>query len=225
MAENKKTFVFYSDWRNMINEMPNNDAGELLKHILSYVNDESPTTENILVKMAFGHMKPLLKADLVKWEELRKKRSEYGKKGGQAKAKQKLSKPEQPEAVNGNVNDNATVNVSDTDNVIQGEDDVLEVEILDSFPFDQFWNVYNKKNDKKYCAEKWEKLTEKDREAIMRVVYDYVEATPDAQFRKNPKTFLNQRSWEDEGLCLTKKTLQDGEQSTDDIIAQRKYAN
>ena len=44
--------------------MPNSDAGELIKHVLSYVNDENPTTDNILVKMAFGHMKPMLKKDL-----------------------------------------------------------------------------------------------------------------------------------------------------------------
>lgn len=113
MAENKKTFIFYSDWINMINEMPDNDAGQLLKHILSYVNDESPSTENILVKMAFAHMKPLLKADLVKWDNIRQKRVEYGKKGGQAKAKQKLAKAKQVEAVNDNVNVNVNVNVND----------------------------------------------------------------------------------------------------------------
>ncbi len=27
MAENKKTFIFYSDWHNMIKEMPNESAG------------------------------------------------------------------------------------------------------------------------------------------------------------------------------------------------------
>jgi len=104
MAEGKKTFIFYSDWINLIREMDNEDAGELLKHILSYVNDENPETENKFVRMAFGHMKPLIKSDLVKWDGIRKKRSEYGKKGGQAKAKQKLANAKQVEAVNVNVN-------------------------------------------------------------------------------------------------------------------------
>lgn len=108
MAENKKTFIFYSDWINMVREMPSSDAGDLLKHILSYVNDESPTTKNILVRMAFGHMKPMIKSDLIKWDGIRKQRAEYGKKGGQAKAKHKLSKPKQLEAVN--VNENVNVN-------------------------------------------------------------------------------------------------------------------
>lgn len=105
MAEGKKTFIFYSDWINMVREMPDEDAGALLKHVLSYVNDEEPTTDNLLVKMAFGHMKPMLKKDLDKWEKIREKRREAGKKGGQANAKQNEANAKQVQAVNVNVND------------------------------------------------------------------------------------------------------------------------
>tara|TARA_R110000772_G_scaffold145504_1_gene255467 strand:- start:18803 stop:19399 length:597 start_codon:yes stop_codon:yes gene_type:complete len=104
--EGKKTFIFYSDWINMVREMPNEEAGLLLKHVLSYVNDENPISENVLVKMAFAHMKPILKSDLEKWDDIREKRKEYGAKGGKANAKQKLPKAKQVEAVNDNVNDN-----------------------------------------------------------------------------------------------------------------------
>ena len=89
--------------------------------------------------------------------------------------------------------------------------DIIVPEILVPFPFDHFWNIYNKKNDKKYCESKWNKLPEKDREAIMSVVYDYIDSTPDIQFRKNPKTFLNQRSWEDEDLLVTKINMEHGQ--------------
>lgn len=104
MAEGKKTFVFYSDWINLINEMPNEEAGILLKHILSYVNDENPSTDNILVKMAFAHIKPILKKDLKRWESIREKRKEAGAKGGKANAKQNEANAKQLEAVNDNVN-------------------------------------------------------------------------------------------------------------------------
>ena len=89
MAENKKTFIFYSDWINLVREMDNEDAGELLKHLLSYVNDEDPTTDNKFVKMAFGHMKPMLKKDLDKWDKQLKKYSDMGK----ASAKKRSVKP------------------------------------------------------------------------------------------------------------------------------------
>lgn len=129
MAENKRTFIFYSDWINIVREMPDKDAGELLKHILSYVNDEDPGTENILVKMAFGHMKPLLKDDLEKWDEIRKMRKKAGSKGGKAKAKQMLPNANQVEAVNVNVNVNDNVNVNVNDNK---EKVNFEIEIHDS---------------------------------------------------------------------------------------------
>lgn len=118
MAEGKKTFIFYSDWINMVREMDNEDAGELLKHILRYVNDENPETKNKFVKMAFGHMKPLIKSDLVKWDSIRAKRKEAGAKGGkttQANAKQNQANAKQVQAVNDNVNINTTTKEVEVD--------------------------------------------------------------------------------------------------------------
>ena len=114
MAKGKKTFIFYSDWINMIREMKDSDAGELLKYVLSYVNDENPTTENPFVKIVFGHMKPMLKDDLDKWDLIREKRRKAGSKGGkqtQANAKQMLEHAKQVQAVNDNVN--VSTNVDD----------------------------------------------------------------------------------------------------------------
>ena len=107
MAKGKKTFIFYSDWINMVREMSDSDSGELLKHILKYVNDENPTTENPFVKIVFGHMKPMLKEDLDKWDLIRQKRKEAGAKGGKQKvanARQMLQGAKQVVAVNDNVN-------------------------------------------------------------------------------------------------------------------------
>lgn len=119
MAEGKKTFIFYSDWINMVREMPNEDAGELLKHILSYVNDENPETKNILVKMAFGHMMPILKRDLKKWETQLKTYSEMGKKSAEKRAlnqeQPKSTYVEPTPTVNDNDNDNDNVNVNEND--------------------------------------------------------------------------------------------------------------
>jgi len=110
MAEGKKTFIFYSDWINMVSEMPDKEAGMLLKHILEYVNDKCPEADNLLVKMAFGHMKPLIKSDLKKWDAIREKRKEAGAKGGkrtQANAKQNQANAKQVQPVNDNVNVNS----------------------------------------------------------------------------------------------------------------------
>jgi hypothetical protein len=130
MAKGKKTFIFYSDWINMINEMPNEDAGDLLKHILSYVNDENPTTDNILVKMAFGHIKPMLKADLDKWDKQLEKYSEMGKKSAVKRALNKtqptLTYVKPTSTVNDNVNDNI-INNKEFKNQILKDSSYIEI--------------------------------------------------------------------------------------------------
>ena len=129
MAKGKKTFIFYSDWINMIREMENEDAGELLKHILSYVNDENPDTNNKFVKMAFGHMKPLIKKDLIQWEKQILKYSEMGKESARKRKEQHNSTYVEPKSTYvepmNTVNDN--VNVINTNSIY------LEKEFLEDW--------------------------------------------------------------------------------------------
>lgn len=64
--------------------------------------------------------------------------------------------------------------------------------------FDYFWNTYDNKKDSKICKEKFFKLPKKDIIKILEVVENYVKSTPDKNFRKNPKTWLNGQCWNDE---------------------------
>lgn len=65
-------------------------------------------------------------------------------------------------------------------------------------PFDDFWNLYNKKVGRKKSEAKWKRLSNKDRTAIMEHLPNYIRNTPDVQYRKNPETYLNNESWNDE---------------------------
>jgi len=116
--EGKKSFVLYTDQREVFEELSDEDAGKLIKHIFSYVNDENPETDDKLIRLAFLPIKTQLKRDLKMWDEKKQLRSEAGKKGGLAKssnAKQSLAKPSNARNdlanlavnvnVNGNVND------------------------------------------------------------------------------------------------------------------------
>jgi len=66
------------------------------------------------------------------------------------------------------------------------------------YSFDEFWNTYGKKVDTKKCKDKFDKLTEKEKEQIKSTINDYINSTPDVQFRKNPLTYLNGKCWMDE---------------------------
>lgn len=64
--------------------------------------------------------------------------------------------------------------------------------------FDNFWDRYDKKADRPKCEKKWAKIKQGEREKIMMHLDVYIPSTPDKQFRKNPLTYLNSNSWENE---------------------------
>ena len=129
MAAGKKSFVLYSDYKDVFSELSDKDAGQLIKHIFSYVNDENPVTENPLVKLSFIPIKNQLKRDLIDWEHTRAERSESGRIGGIKSGEARRSKLKQNEAelqntkqteANEAVNGTVTVNVNDTV-IVKGE--------------------------------------------------------------------------------------------------------
>lgn len=69
--------------------------------------------------------------------------------------------------------------------------------------FDDFWQLYDKNNDKPKCLKKWEKIKQGAREKIMEHLALYTRATPDRQYRKNPLTYLTHESWNDEIIIPT----------------------
>lgn len=74
----------------------------------------------------------------------------------------------------------------------------LLFDIPEEFPFSDFWDLYDKKVDKPKCQKKYEKMSLKDRKAIFEYLPKYIQSQPDKQFRRNPLTFLNNRTWENE---------------------------
>lgn len=76
MATDKKSFLLYCDLIHTVSKMPNEKAGELLKHILSYVNDQEPTTDDLIIQLTFEPIKQSLKRDLIKYERTRQRNIE-----------------------------------------------------------------------------------------------------------------------------------------------------
>jgi hypothetical protein len=81
MAQDKKGFILYADQKALFDQLPNDKAGELIKFIFAYVNDENPVSEDLIINLAFTPIKQQLKRDLIKFEETKEKRSEAGKAG------------------------------------------------------------------------------------------------------------------------------------------------
>lgn len=125
MAENKKSFILYVDQIHTAEELTDEEAGRLYKHLLRYVNDMNPEPPDRITKIAFEPIKQQLKRDLRKYELIKTKRSEAGKMGGRPiKAKDDINEQvktkkanalfdkqtKAKKADNDNVNDNVNVN-------------------------------------------------------------------------------------------------------------------
>ena len=113
MAENKKSFVAYCDWQETFEELSDEEAGKLVKHLFNYVNDKNPETSDKLTRMCFIPIKQSLKRDLKKYEKYVHKQSVNGKKGGRPK-NPTLSQKTQPFIEKPKKADSVSVSVSDT---------------------------------------------------------------------------------------------------------------
>jgi len=81
MAENKKSFIMYTDQMALFDNLSELEAGKLIKHIFAYVNDQNPVTNDRIVEMAFIPIKQQLKRDLENWETEILKKGEGGALG------------------------------------------------------------------------------------------------------------------------------------------------
>ena len=123
MAENKKSFILYADLINNIDHLTNEEKGMLFNHLLEYVNDMNPILEDRLILTAWKPIERQLKRDLLKFEEVKGKRSDAGKESARLralnKAQQSSTNPTHVESVQ-HRSTNPTVSVNDNvnDNVI-----------------------------------------------------------------------------------------------------------
>jgi hypothetical protein len=110
--QGKKSFVLYTDQREVFDELSDEDAGKLIKHIFAYVNDENPITEDKLLKVAFLPIKTQLKRDLKSWEAKQDQRREAGKKSAESRQRNSTAVNDRSISLGGNVNVNGNENVN-----------------------------------------------------------------------------------------------------------------
>ena len=182
MAKDKKSFVAYCDWLESFEELTDEEAGRLAKHLFRYVNDLNPEAPDKITKMCFIPIKQSLKRDLVKYEERADRARENGAKGGRPKTQKTqsvISEPKKPDSVS------VSVNVND---ISIGRD------------FDSFFEAYGKQVDKIPCQREWLNIEREEHAKILEHVSKYVNSTPDVKFRKKPLNYLKDRTWLDPDL-------------------------
>ena len=223
----KKSFVFYYDWRDILEPLDNERVGELMCAVLKYVCDKEETDfQDVALKISYNFIVNTIKRDEEKYQDICEKRREWGKLARaknnesciQADAEGSISllKPAYADDNDTDTdNDNDNVNDTDTDNVKVND-------VPSSFSkktpcvydeqFLSFWSDYPKKVGKGEAYKQWKKqrLGKKDVDIIkaslkwQRKSRAWLDSG--GRFVPNPATYISQRRWEDEppeGLHLT----------------------
>ena len=165
----------------MVEKLTDEKSGQLFKHILAYVNDKNPVTDDVILQIAFEPIKQSLKRDLRKYEIIREKRILAGQASAN-KRQQVSTSVEQNEQVS----THSTVSVSVSDSVI-------------NISFDVFWEAYGKKvGNKKLCIKRWNKLKDQERQTIIDTLPSFLKSISDKKYLPYPEKYLNERRWEDE---------------------------
>lgn len=103
-----------------------------------------------------------------------------------------------------------------------------EPEIMIWPTFEDWWILYDKSRSKSKCEKKWIKIIQVEREKIMAHTGQYVLATPEKQYRKDPYTYLNNHCWTDEIIYRQNGKIADDIKHTvraiDGIVADRDYS-
>ena len=202
----RKSFIFNVDWQEILLSYPAEVRLEVYDAIIEYVASGTLLELKPMAKMAFSFIKKEIDFNEEKYQETINKRSEAGKKGMK-------SRYQNYQKVTNVTNDNKAnksyqkvTNVTDNDNDNDNDNDIKKElsndnskESVGDDEFDKFWNLYDKKRgDKTKIKTKFLKLSKADRAKIFETLPTYVANTPDKSFRKDPQTYLNNRSWEDE---------------------------
>ena len=197
-------FLFYSsDFLNGVSDLTMEERGQYIT--LLCIQHQKGSLSEKTIRLTVGsvsvdvmskfekdkdgnYFQSRLKEEIEKRVNFTESRRNNGFKGGRPKASVKPS-------------GYPTLNLMENENENVNEDKNINID------FDFFWNDYDKKvGDKQKLKIKWNKLSDKDRNQIIEYLPLYKEAVPDKQFRKNPETFLNNKSWLDE---IVKRTTTD----------------
>lgn len=123
---NKKSFILYTDVYDSIKELSIGDKAQLLDAIYQYVIEDKVPNLTPISKMAFSFIKREIDRNDDKWESIRERNVENGKKGGRPKNPEE---PKKPTGLSGNPKNpvTVTVNATVTDNVNVNEEEQIKL--------------------------------------------------------------------------------------------------
>ena len=121
MGSKKSSFVYYLDWAEELLTLPSElrlKVDDAVKRYVLY--GEEPTDREVIYSM-FGLMRKQIDRDADKWNDIREKRSEAGRRGAEVTNRQKSANDGKcrQKSANSAVNVNVNGNVSSNEDIIK----------------------------------------------------------------------------------------------------------
>jgi len=205
MAKDKNTVVVYKDWIGKFEALNDDEAGRLIKHFFRYVNDLNPDLPDRITEISFLDIENTLKRDLKKWGKTLEGRSKAGKASAEKRKLKKISQQSSTNSTSVELLQQSSTLSTVSVSVSVNDSDIKKERFL------KFWKLYPKKVAKSDCLKKWMKLSDSDIDKISLSIKKFISYKPfDDYIHPNPKTYLNQKRWEDEmptGNDLSTETM------------------
>ena len=187
----RKSFVMYMDWYEVVSMLDDKQAGALVKALYEFeVNGKVPKLDQITA-VAFTVMKSTLERDRKKWEETTQKRRENGLKGGRPKKANGFSQKQTEAKKADNVNENVSDNDNESDNASVSKNESVSVNDASLSKFERV---------ELSEAEKQDLIGQSDRLTVERYILKIIDWQKKNR-KLNSKPYISIRRWfEEDGV-------------------------
>lgn len=91
-----------------------------------------------------------------------------------------------------------------------------------SISFSKFWIKYDKKiGDYNTIKSMWDCLTDEEREKAYNYIDNYIQSRPDKKFRKNPESYIESKTWNDELIDFKSNTKSKEDREYIDLLNKK----
>ena len=201
----KDSFILYTEQKEVIDKLTDEQAGKLIKAIYEYVETDKMPQLDSLLEIVIIPFKQNIDRNIDKWEQIKQKRSEAGKIGAEIK-KQKQAKQanvnfakskETNQAVNVNVNEN--VNVNDNVNVKDKKIHFADYVTMTNAEYEKLVSTYSKEFADQCITvlDNYKGANGRKYKSDYRAILSWVIEKVKQEQAKEPKKQYNQRQYSD----------------------------
>lgn len=214
MENNRKYFIVPLEYAEELDLFTNEQLGELFRALLHYSAYGTDSDSNSFpIKLMYRILKKGIDQNFEKYEELSRKRSEAGKKGGiisqqkqnqaneskdkQNQASESKDKQSQANEANTNTNTNTKTNINNSSSA-KLSDKAFEDE------FQEVWNIYPRKEGRKNALKAYIKARKNgtSKETILNGLNAYISKIKaertETQYIKHGSSWFSQECWLDD---------------------------